>query len=177
VPVTVSRVWLALGTRTRFLACALLLGGCIVASPAQSSGRSAIRPSLSVAPVPTVANRSPGTPRVSWSTGDGSPGEVTVTVNGGKEVLYASSAEGSSTAPWISVGQAYVFRLYSTGSGHRLLARLRVGKATVVIESVPRAPAVTSSIVNRLLQLISFGGVLLLATLAALYVREARRGG
>jgi hypothetical protein len=114
---------------------------------------------------------------VSWSTGNGSPGEVTVSVNGGKEVLYSASAEGSSTAPWIAVEQAYVFRLYSQGVQRRLLAELKVGQHTAIVVSLPPSPPVTSPLINRLLQLSSFGAVLLLGVLSAMYVREAQRGG
>ncbi|HEV2772873.1 MAG TPA: hypothetical protein VGV57_08630 [Thermoleophilaceae bacterium] len=103
---------------------------------------------------------------------------MTVTSDESGEARFASAPYGSSPAPWISVGRAYTFRLYSTGSGRRLLARLTVGKATkaAVIAPPPR-PRITSPVVNRLLQLLSFAGVALLALLAAMWVREVRGDG
>jgi predicted RNA-binding protein (virulence factor B family) len=115
---------------------------------------------------------------VTWSTGNGSPGIVTVASKGLKETLFASVSEGSEAAPWISVGQTYVFRLYSIVSGRRLLARLRVNRvAALEVLAPPQSPQITSSVVDRLLQLFSFGSVALLALLTAMYVRETRRNG
>jgi hypothetical protein len=167
-----------LDRRTRSaVSCAICICALQYASLAPSSADARITVLLSVAPIPTVANPAPGTPKVTWSTGNGSPGEVTVSVNGGKEVLYAASAKGSSTAPWISAERAYVFRLYSRGAERRLLARLKVGQPAAVIVSLPHAPPTTSPIINRLLQIFSFGGVLLLALLTAMYIGETRQGG
>jgi hypothetical protein len=134
---------------------------------------------LSVAPIPTAADPSPGTPHVTWSTGNGSPGEVTVSSAGSKEALFASGPDGSASAPWISAGRSYVFRLYSIVSGHRLLARLKVGqeKAAAELVAVPQKPRITSPVVNRLLQLLAFGSITVLTLLAAMHVREVRRSG
>jgi hypothetical protein len=133
---------------------------------------------LSVAPIPTLAHPDPGTPQVAWSTGDGSPGLVTVTPEGGTETLFAASSEGSSVAPWISAGRFYIFRLYSTVSGRRLLARFDVGHAAAAeIIAVPPRPRLTSPVVNRLLQMLSFTVLAVLMLLTVMYVREVRRGG
>jgi hypothetical protein len=72
-----------------------------------------------------------------------------------------------------------VFRLYSIVSGHRLLARLKVGQEQAPAELVaaPRKPRITSPVVNRLLQLLAFGSLVILALLAVMHVREVRRGG
>jgi hypothetical protein len=104
---------------------------------------------------------------------------VTVSSAGSKEALFASGADGSAPAPWISVGRSYVFRLYSIISGHRLLARLKVGQEEAAAElvAVPQKPRSTSPVVNRLLQLLAFGSLVVLALLAAMHVREVRHGG
>jgi hypothetical protein len=147
-------------------------------SLAQPSAYTATRVKLSVAPIPTTANPSPGTPQVSWSTGDGSPGQVTVTPEGAKEVLFTSASEGTASAPWIAPGHTYVFKLYSTTSGRRLLARLKVGHApALTIVAIPTPPRRTSALVDRLLQIFAFGSVVLLALLTAMHVREARSDG
>ena len=70
----------------------------------------------------------------------------------------------------------YVFRLYSLVSGRRLLAQLQVGHATTLkLLALPRAPASTSAFVDRVLQLLSFASVALLAVLTGMHVREVRR--
>src|SRR5438552_18297707 len=88
------------------------------------------RPTLTVEPIPTATSRAPGTPQVTWSTGNGSPGLVTVSAGGAKEIVFSSGSEGTAPAPWISIGQSYVFRLYSDISGRRLLALIKVGHST-----------------------------------------------
>ncbi len=149
-----------------------------VSSAARPSADTATRVELSVAPIPTTANPSPGTPQVSWSTGDGSPGQVTVTPEDAKEVLFTSAPEGTASAPWIAPGRTYVFKLYSTISGRRLLARLKVGQApALAIVAIPPSPGRTSALVDRMLQLFAFGSIVLLALLTAMHVRDARSDG
>lgn len=157
-------------------ACATLLAGCASAHAATGAYRGVV---LSVTPVPTAATPKPGTPQVTWSTGDGSPGEVTVTPEESKEALFGSGADGSAPAPWISPGRIYVFRLYSIVSGRRLLARLKVGEqqSPAEVVAVPQRPRITSAAINRLLQILAIGSVFLLALLVASYAREARRNG
>jgi len=156
--------------------CLCVVTGIASAEPKTGTDTEVV---LSVAPLPTAADPAPGTPQVTWSTGDGSPGEVTVSSAGSKEALFASGADGSAPAPWISVGRSYVFRLYSIISGHRLLARLKVGQEEAAAElvAVPQKPRSTSPVVNRLLQLLAFGSLVVLALLAAMHVREVRHGG
>lgn len=69
-----------------------------------------------------------GSTQINWSTGDGSFGQVYVSVNGAPEQLFAQSAVGSVAAPWIGSGGQYKFTLYA-GKGHR------VALATVVVQS------------------------------------------
>lgn len=131
---------------------------------------------LSVTPIPTLSHPSVGTPMVTWSTGDGSPGLVTVATIGTRETLFAEAPDGTEAAPWIAPGRVYVFRLYSIVSGRRLLARLAVGRASAAqIVAAPPHPRITSPLVDRLLQLLSFAALCLLGVLGVLYVRELRR--
>ena len=106
-------------------------------------------------------------------------GEVTVSSPESKEALFASGNAGTAPAPWISAGHSYVFRLYSIVSGHRLLARLEGGReeAPAELVALPRAPRITPPIVNRLLQLFSFGWLAVVALLAAMHIREVARRG
>lgn len=67
-----------------------------------------------------------GATSISWSTGDGSTGQVYVSENGGAERLFAEDSESSSNATWIKAGPAYAFRLYA-GTEHRhQLAEVKV---------------------------------------------------
>lgn len=156
--------------------CAGLLAG---APSGQAAGGAHGGVVLSVAPVPTPANPTVGTPQVTWSTGDGSPGEVTVTPDESKEALFGTGADGSAPAPWISIGRSYVFRLYSIVSGRQLLARLKVGQrqAPAELVALPQRPRITPSAVNRLLQIVAIGSVLVLALLAVMHAWELRRDG
>jgi hypothetical protein len=157
-------------------ACFLSLGLGCSASLAQSAVNVPTPPQLSVAPIPTTTDPSPGTPQVTWSTGNGSPGNITVTVKGAKETPFAYGTEGTSPAPWLSAGNAYVFRLYSIAPKRRLLARLRIDQtAGLEVVGRPLPPPITSHVVDRILQLLSFGWVALAALLASMYVIEVSR--
>ena len=161
-----------------FASCAIWVSLFQGVSSAQSSAPNPSRVELSVAPIPTAAHPSPGTPQVSWSTGDGSPGQVTVTPEGAKEVLFTSAPEGIASAPWIAPGRTYVFKLYSTISGRILLAQLKVGQApALTVLAVPPSPRRTSALIDRLLQLFAFGSVVLLALLTTMHIREVRSDG
>ncbi|MHB8234802.1 MAG: hypothetical protein ACYDHT_09140 [Solirubrobacteraceae bacterium] len=137
-----------------------------------------VTPLLSVAPVPTSKAPSPGTPQVKWSTGNGSPGNVTVQSQHLKETVFGFGAEGTSAAPWIAAGQVYVFRLYSIGSGRRLLARLTVGRGQPVsVVALAPTPRTTPAAVNRILQLAPFVWFAMFALLAAFYGRDLLHRG
>lgn len=148
---------------------------CANAALAELSVGADSEPVLSVSPIPNTAKPSIGTPQVTWSTGNGSPGNVTVTINGTKETLFAYGVEGTSPAPWLSTGNTYILRLYSIAPRRRLLARLRIDKtATFTVVGQPVAPPVTSPALDRVLQLISFGWIAVVALLASMYVMKVR---
>jgi len=64
-------------------------------------------------PNPIPAGGRPGTTTLSWSTGDGSPGEVHLFVDGRPGRLFAKAARSSKEIPWIQEGKTYEFRLYA----------------------------------------------------------------
>jgi hypothetical protein len=60
------------------------------------------------------AGKELGKTTVSWDTTDGSIGNVYVSINGGKESLFADSRRGTAVADWIKTGPTYEFRLYNS---------------------------------------------------------------
>jgi hypothetical protein len=66
-------------------------------------------------PVPIGAGK--GTTTISWSTGDGSWGQVYVSINGQSEELFTEGAESVADARWIDPNTIYEFRLYA-GTEH-----------------------------------------------------------
>lgn len=82
--------------------------------------------SISATPNPVSVSSGSGSTSVSWNTGDGLTGQVYVSVNGGGEVLFAQGASGTASAPWISSGSSYTFRLYSGTSHNTVLTSTTV---------------------------------------------------
>lgn len=77
-------------------------------------------------PVPIEVGDKAVVTTITWNTGDGSLGQLYVSVNGEKEILFAQGTEGAKDVSWIRVGKAYEFRLYSTVQHRRLLATAMV---------------------------------------------------
>jgi hypothetical protein len=153
---------------------------CLVGGAGSAPAQPAAEPQLSVAPIPTDENPKPGTPMVTWTTGDGSPGLVTVVTAGGADATFASAPSGSAEAPWVVAGNVYEFRLYSTASGRKLLARLKVGRdaaAKTEVLAPLEPPRDTPEAVDRLLQVLPFAGLVVLGLLTMSFVREMRRDG
>jgi len=71
-----------------------------------------------------------GTTTVTWSTGDGEPGEVYVDIGGEPEKLFGEGATGTLPAAWIGPRSTYVFRLYRTGDRSKPLALVVVAPQT-----------------------------------------------
>jgi 2-polyprenyl-3-methyl-5-hydroxy-6-metoxy-1,4-benzoquinol methylase len=83
-----------------------------------------VDPKLSASPNPVPPGVDPGKTTITWSGG-----KVYVSVNGGNEVCFADTREGSMVANWILKGASYEFRVYN--SNHtEVLAKLTVSKAT-----------------------------------------------
>lgn len=84
-------------------------------------------PQISASPNPVPAgNEKFGKTTISWDTGDGSVGEVYVSVNGAPEKLFAGDRSKSSLeAAWIGKGE-HEFRLYAGKEHKKGLASVKV---------------------------------------------------
>lgn len=98
-----------------------------------------------------------------------------------KKTVVAFGSEGSQALPAISVGQLYVFRLYSIDSNQqRLLARLTVGRegeGPLDVVALAPTPKTTSPAINRVLQLLPFAWTAVFAMLGGLYLRDRWQHG
>jgi hypothetical protein len=99
-----------------------LLASVVVTSKAE--------PLLSATPNPVPAGRDVGRTQIGWNTGDGSIGEIHVSIDSGPEILFARNSQGSQEANWISNGSVYVFRLYKVGRGKTPIALITVRRST-----------------------------------------------
>ncbi|HYU18952.1 MAG TPA: YfhO family protein [Chloroflexota bacterium] len=101
------------------------------------------REMLSVAPNPISVDSTDTT--VSWSTPDGSVGQVWVSQDGRPEELFGQDSSGSQVAPWISPSSRYEFRLYAGTDRAALLDTVTVMQAQPTVEAKPE-PAPLSSV-------------------------------
>jgi hypothetical protein len=90
------------------------------ASPGSSAA------TITASPNPVPAGEGVGTTTITWSTGDGTAGQVYISVDGEPETLFGSDASGSAPAPWIQPGKMYEFRLYAGTQHATVLAKTRV---------------------------------------------------
>jgi hypothetical protein len=98
----------------------------------------------------------PSTHVVEWDTGDGSTGQVYVSVDGGPEDFVAEGASGSADVSWVAADKHYAFALYAARDHSLLLASFSLGSETQPATTTPtvRAPAsLTSRVIDRLLGL------------------------
>src|SRR5207253_8478655 len=82
--------------------------------------------SLAAFPERVPVSRTVGFTEIVWNTGNGSEGELYVSVNGEPETLFATGPCGSKHAPWILTGSSYEFRLYAGTKRDRLLKQVSV---------------------------------------------------
>lgn len=84
---------------------------------------------ISATPNPVPAGSRTGKTTVSWTTGDGSAGQVYVCENGQAEKLWVDkTSQGSGDTPWIQAGSSYEFRLYDAAHA-KLLGKIVVTRA------------------------------------------------
>ena len=84
---------------------------------------------ISATPNPVPAGSGTGTTTVSWTTGDGSGGQVYVSENGQAEKLMVDkTSQASGDVPWIQAGSSYEFRLYDAAHA-KLLSKVVVTRA------------------------------------------------
>ena len=77
-------------------------------------------------PNPVPAGAGADTTTISWSTGDGSWGQIYVSVDGGPERLFVEGAEGGIDVDWIWAGKTYEFRLREGAKSRTLLKTVTV---------------------------------------------------
>jgi hypothetical protein len=84
------------------------------------------RARLSAAPNPVPVTATQGSATLTWTTGDGSVGQIYVSRNGEPEKLVTQGAEGSTRVSWIELGSTYDFTLYAGSEHKQKLAGIRV---------------------------------------------------
>jgi hypothetical protein len=107
------------------LLCVALLAGCRSKATSSPETKGGPRVTANPNPVPAGAEKF-GTTTITWDTGDGSIGEVYVSVNGAAEKLFAGNrSKGSQEARWIGTAD-HEFKLYAGKEHKTLLASVRV---------------------------------------------------
>jgi hypothetical protein len=111
------------------LAVLLICAGCSQGK-APPPAATASPPSITASPNPVPAGPTKfGTTTVTWDTGDGSLGDVYVSVNGAPEKLFAGQRKkGSLEAAWIGKGE-HEFRLYAGKEHKTVLASVKVTRS------------------------------------------------
>jgi hypothetical protein len=111
-----------------FVVGVLVVSGCSGKANTPSDYIPSAEPSdawIIAIPNPVPAGRGPGKTIVTWYTGDGSPGEVYVSIDGGAEKLFSDRVSHHDTV--INSNHKYEFRLYA-GTDHK--AQLGTVKVT-----------------------------------------------
>jgi hypothetical protein len=93
-------------------------------APSASPGASGATITASPNPVSTGGRN--GTTTVTWNTGDGTEGQVFVSVDGGPEGKFATGSSGSAPAGWIQAGKMFEFRLYAGTEHAKVLSKTQV---------------------------------------------------
>jgi ABC-type transport system substrate-binding protein len=93
------------------------------ASPAASAA------TITASPNPVPVGEGLGTTTITWNTGDGTVGQVYVSVDGGPESLFGGGPPGSAAASWIQAGKTYEFRLYAGTEHATVLAKTEVSRS------------------------------------------------
>jgi hypothetical protein len=105
-------------------------GGCNVSkapeAQAPPASSPASGPAITASPNPVSTGGRNGTTTVTWNTGDGTEGEVFVSVDGGPEGKFASGPSGSAPAGWIQAGKTFEFRLYAGTEHAKILSKTQV---------------------------------------------------
>jgi hypothetical protein len=108
-----------LGTRGCLLLAGLaVIAGCSWKTPTPADYVPPDVPSeawIIATPNPVLAGRGPGKTIVNWHTGDGSPGQVYVSVGSGPERLFSTNPSHQEAT--INSNDVYEFRLYA-GTDH-----------------------------------------------------------
>jgi hypothetical protein len=87
-------------------------------------------------PNPVPAGRGPGKTIVNWHTGDGSPGQVYVSVGGGPERLFSTNPSHQEAT--INSNDVYEFRLYAGTDRATQLATVKITRVRPTWGQSPR---------------------------------------
>jgi hypothetical protein len=109
-----------------FAACNSSKNSAANLSPVGSAAPGA---TIAASPNPVPAGEEVGTTTITWNTGDGTAGQVYVSVDGGPESIFGGGPPGSAAAPWIQAGKTYEFRLYAGTEHATVLAKTEVTRS------------------------------------------------
>lgn len=87
-------------------------------------------PSLTVIPNPVLVGPGENKIAVLWNTGDGSEGQITLSVDSGEESFFAQGSSGWRTETSVSAGSPYQFRLYAGMNRAKVLQSIKVMTGT-----------------------------------------------
>jgi hypothetical protein len=124
--------------------CLLLVGlpavaGCSWKTPTPADYAPPDLPSeawIIATPNPVPAGRGPGKTIVNWHTGDGSPGQVYVSVGGGPERLFSTNPSHQEAT--INSKDVHEFRLYAGSDHATLLATVKITREQLSRSRSPR---------------------------------------
>jgi hypothetical protein len=111
-----------------WLAACLLALGLFVVGAGSGAADGGTPPSVTLDSVARV---------VTWDTGDGTPGQLWVSVDNAPEDFVGEAAQGSNDVAWVSTSKHYAFSLYA-GRDHAL----RLAGAVLEPTTDPEPPAV-----------------------------------
>jgi hypothetical protein len=83
-------------------------------------------PMITASPNPVQTQDGVGPTTINWSTGDGSPGQVYVSIDGQPDTLFAGGSQGTQDAGWIRAGGVFDFHLYAGSDRSKPLASVKV---------------------------------------------------
>jgi hypothetical protein len=125
--------------RCLFLAGLTAVAGCSWKTPTPADYEPPDLPSepwIIATPNPIPAGRGPGKTIVNWHTGDGSPGQVYVSVGGGPERLFSTNPSHHEAI--VNTKDVYEFRLYAGTDHTTLLATTKVTRDQPTRRPSPR---------------------------------------
>jgi hypothetical protein len=125
--------------RSLLLVGALAVAGCSWKAPTPADYVPYEGPSdawIIAIPNPVPAGRGPGKTIVNWHTGDGSPGQVYVSIGGGPEQLFSTNPSHQEAT--VNGKGEYEFRLYAGSDHASLLATTKVIRDQPSRGQIPR---------------------------------------
>lgn len=126
-----TRFCKAIGMAALCLAAVSQFVGCNRGGNTPSGATTPTGPRITAEPNPVPAGGEKGVTTISWDTADGSLGYVAFAINNGEEKSWFSKRpKGSHEVNWINKGGVYEFRLYDDKDRAKLLASVKVTRAS-----------------------------------------------